>query len=172
MKLERIILTSIFVLVVFLAIIALFLYKSFTPGTNQNRDNDRPSETINTDYQPTDVPDATTNDDTNVPAQADTHTVLDGCITLKASEAAGKDYERGSLLVTFATAMDYNTAVSGIRLLGIDPDTSVSAKENFEIYRWLPVSVPEGEEFEWQCLLDISEGIRSANLNVVFRLRQ
>lgn len=161
-----------FVLVVFLALIALFLYKSFTPGTNPNRDADRPAEVIDISPDTEGSSTGTPNTDPNGPAQADSHTILGDCIALKTTEAVGKDYERGSLLVTFATAMDYETALSSMRLLGLSPDTSASAKENFEIYHWLPVGVPDGEEFKWQCLLETSEGVRGATLNITFRLRQ
>jgi hypothetical protein len=171
MKIERIILTLVFVVVVFLAIIALFLYKTLTPSDNV-RDFDRlptiPVNEIPTTSTPTTPPPF----DPSTPDSADSHSALDECIAFKASEADGRQYERGSLLVVFQSAMRYETAIDSMRLLNLVPDTSATAKENYEQFKWLTVAVPEGKEFEWQCTLDASEWVRGTNLNTSFNLRQ
>lgn len=174
MKVQRVLLLLVFVVVIFLAIIALFLYKSFAPGNQTPHDfGNNPSPTTNNGNPG--IPPGTTNDggsNSDQPVSTDTHTAIDDCIVLKASEAAGKEYERGSLLVTFESAMGYETALETVRLLTLTPDSSATAKTNFETYHWLPVSVPTGEEFKWQCLLDASEGVKRTNLNITFNLRQ
>jgi hypothetical protein len=63
-------------------------------------------------------------------------------------------------------------AVEMIRLLGLRADTSSEARSNFNQNHWLTVTVPTGKEFQWQCQLDASEGIKKANLNITFNLRQ
>lgn len=165
MRIERIVFVLILVGVVFVAIIALFVYKTFTPESE-------------TRYVPTDSVDIQDNESggseesREVPPFADSHNALDDCIELKANEAMGKTYEPGSLLVTFLDLVSYPTAVESLRILGLEPDTSDQARQNYQSYRWLSVTVPAGEEFRWQCVLDSSEGVKTAGLNLTFWLRQ
>lgn len=164
MKIEKILLFTLLVALIFIATIVLFVFKTFTPSP---QDRNQPQVT-----QP--KPTATSTKPTTTPTQTntDSHSAINDCIELKASEAEGKQYERGSLLVTFLSGVDYNTAVESIELLDLKADTSSEAKSNFSQYHWLPVSVPFGTEFQWQCVLDSSEGVRKANLNFTFNLRQ
>jgi hypothetical protein len=97
---------------------------------------------------------------------------LDDCVILKAHVAEGKEYEKGSLVVTFFDLLDYDTALESLSLLGLTPDTSQIAKDNFVSHHWLPVSVPAGSEFKWQCQLEASEGVKTTNLNLTFKLHQ
>ncbi len=170
MKTKHVILISILVFVVFLGTIAMFVYKTFTGGPT-------PSQRVDTNTEQTQnqinnsTTTATTTNTTNIPPP-DNHTALDDCIELKANEAKGKEYERGSLLVSFFNSLSYSLALDTIKLLGLRPDDSTEAKNNFNQNHWLTVFVPKGKEFEWQCKLDASEGIKKANLNLTFNLRQ
>lgn len=173
MKTQRIFLFFGLAMLIFVATIFLFVYKTFSPGSGGNNTPNfvSPSQTAsNTPNQPS-QPDTSTPPQT-APPQSDTHTALEDCIALKTSDAQGKNYEPGSLLVSFADIMGYETALATIRDLGLDPDPSQDAKNNFTQYHWLPVAVPKGQEFKWQCVLDASEGIKKASLNATFNLSQ
>lgn len=163
MKIERIILVVVLVLVIFIALIALFIYKAFTPGANVHSGPEVQAPTTSTQS-------ATSS--TQIPDSADNHSAIDECVALKTSEAQGKEFERGSLLVTFQDVATYDIAVEILGLLNLTSDTSKTAQDNFKTYHWLTVTVPVGEEFKWQCVLEASEGIKAARLNTTFRLRQ
>jgi len=169
MKTSHIISILVLVVVVFFATIFLFLYKSFDTGT-VNRSGESQNSSTNQN-QSTTTP-TTTPTTSTTPPSSDTHTALDDCIELKASEANNKNYVRGSLLVSFFNSVDYDMAVEMIRLLGLRAETSSEARSNFNQNHWLTVTVPNGKEFQWQCQLDASEGIKKANLNITFNLRQ
>jgi len=155
--------------VIFVAIIGLFVYTTFSPGPAADHSNDIKDPIVET------VPKATTtidieNIDTTRPI--DTHSAIDDCIKLKANEAKGKQYERGSLLVTFRNDIVYGLAIETMGLLDLKTEVSDEAENNFDTYHWLTVFVPSGQEFKWQCVLDTSEGVKKANLNIRFELRQ
>ncbi len=165
MKIERVILFTVLVAVIFVATIVLFFFKTFSPGPNQNQNP--PVFT-----QPT-KPATTTNPTaTSTQPAADNHTALDDCIELKAFNAQGKSYEKGSLLVTFPNSVNFSTAIEIIDIVGAKTDTSSAGRDNFNSHHWLTVTVPKGEEFKWQCLLEGADGVRKANLNFTFNLAQ
>lgn len=165
MKIERVLLFTLLVALIFMATIVLFVFKTFTPS---------PTQQIN---QPNTVqpvkPATTTTPTTTTPKpNTDSHSALDGCIELKAHEASGKQYEKGSLLVTFPQSVSFNSAVEIVNVVGASANTSSEAKTTFNSYHWLTVSVPRGEEFKWQCLLEGADGVRKANLNFILNLAQ
>lgn len=164
MKIERVVFVLVLVGLVFVAIIALFVYKTSVPAPETEY-----VETATTTDPAQENPSESSN---NLPPQTDQHNALDDCIELKANEAIGKEYERGSLLVTFHDLVSFSTAIESLELLGLSAIESSTARSNFDRYNWLSVSVPSGEEFKWQCLLDASEGVKGASLNIIFKLRQ
>ncbi len=164
MKIEKVILFTLLVALIFVATIVLFIFKTFAP----NPVDQTPHFT-----QP--VPAATTTRPTTTPTtkpNTDNHTALDDCIELKSSVAQGVQYEKGSLLVTFLNSVDYNTAVDISNVVGVNPDTTSESQTNFNSHHWLSVSVPRGEEFKWQCLLEGADGVKKTNLNITFNLAQ
>ena len=166
MKIEQVLLFTLLVPLIFVATIVLFVFKTFSPISNQSNNN---SQQIvqpikqNTQNQPT---------TTTSQVATDNHSPLDDCIELKSSEAVGKKYEKGSLLVTFPDSLGFNDAIEIAGIVGAQADTSSDARNTFNQYHWLTVSVPRGEEFKWQCLLEGADGVRRANLNFTFNLRQ
>ena len=165
MKIQRVVLIFVLVAIIFFATIAMFVYTTFTSPINSGRDNKNPS--VEVPQQPTTTP-------PNTPplSETDNLNVINGCIALKASLAQGKQYEKGSLIVTFLDLVSYEIALESLRFFKLTPDTSSLGKQNFNSYHWLSVGVPSGEEFKWQCLLEAGEGIKKANLNLTFNLRQ
>lgn len=172
MKINRVIVLSILVAVVFLVLIGLFVSKIFSPGPGNNEPNQTPTQTQQTPATTSSTQNPSTPTTPDPGPNADTHNALDDCITLKSTEAAGKNFVRGSLIVAFFAQLDYETAVDSMQLLGLRSDTSVEAQQNYRDHHWLTVNVPRNKEFEWQCKLEASEGVKSANLNLNFNLRQ
>lgn len=174
MKLDRVILAIVLVILIFVAIVVLFAYKTSTPGTNIRYDLDdvqvNDDDLLNNSSNPNTGSNGT-NVGTNAP-QTDIHNAFDDCVALKTTEAQGKQYVRGSLIVSFLDAVRFNTAIDSVRLLGLKADSSAQAEDNFGTYHWLQVSVPSGEEFKWQCKLETSEGVKRATLNSTFQLHE
>ncbi len=173
MKLKQIFIFFALVMVIFVATIAIFVYKTFSPS----RDASQPPQSVSNPYgdpgsQSNLPPPAASTTSPSIPSQADGHTAIDDCIALKSSEAQGKQYERGSLLVSFKDGVTFSAAVSDMKALELAPDISESSKNNFSEYHWLSVGVPRGEEFKWQCLIDTESTVKRANLNTTFDLRQ
>ncbi len=155
--------------VIFVAIIGLFVYTTFSPGKTVDHSNDIKDPFV----EPTPQSTTTVNVETiDTVTPTDSHSAIDDCIELKANEARGKRYERGSLLVTFRSDVAYGLAVESMGLLDLKTEVSDQAENNFDLYHWLTVFVPSGDEFKWQCVLDTSEGVKKANLNITFDLRQ
>lgn len=166
MKIEQVLLFTLLVALIFIATIVLFVFKTFAPISNQPNNN---SQQI---VQPTKQNVQTQPTTTSAQVATDNHSPLDDCIELKSSEAAGKKYEKGSLLVTFPNSLGFNDAIEIAGVVGVQADSSSDALNTFNQYHWLTVSVPHGEEFKWQCLLEGADGVRRANLNFTFNLRQ
>lgn len=169
MKPVHIILMLVLVVVIFAGTIFLFIFKSFS-GSGARSTPSTPNAPATTTTTGNDTTSPTNTDQT--PAEADTHSAIDDCVELKAYEAKDKDFERGSLLVSFYPAVSYSLAVDSMKLLGLNVQTSDSSRSTFNQNHWLTVLVPAGKEFLWQCQLDASEGVKKANLNLIFRLRQ
>lgn len=171
MKPQHIILIFVLVAVVFVGTIFLFIFKTFSGPTGPRTDSNLPTNVASSTNSTNPTSSSTTPDSGNLTVP-DNHTALDDCIELKAYEAKGKTYEKGSLLVSFYSAVEYSLAVESIKLLGLNTDENSDSRNNFNQNHWLTVRVPTGKEFEWQCTLDASEGIKKANLNLTFNLHQ
>lgn len=167
MKIERVIVIFVIVVVIFVTTIAMFVYKTFSPASKSDQNN---ISTVPV------VPISGQNSTSTVPTQsipeADSHNAIDDCIELKANASSGKEYERGSLIVTFLPQVSFELAVRSLEYFDLKPEVSKLAKDNFDLYHWLTVTVPTGEEFKWQCVLDSSEGVKRTSLNFTFKLRQ
>ncbi len=166
MKIERVLLFTLLVALIFIATIVLFVFKTFSPSPDRTHDN-APQVT-----QPT-KPTTQNQPTSSIPQiPTDNLTTLDGCIELKSSEAVGVQYEKGSLLVTFPDSLLFSDAIEIVQVVGLDADSTSEAQSTFNAHHWLTVFVPPGEEFKWQCLLEGADGVRRATLNRTFNLRQ
>lgn len=154
------------VAVIFIATLAMFIYSTFAPVQSPQPNQNQTPQTQNgpnPQTSPTSTP-AKPNIDLSDP--------LSECISAKTSAAIGKQYVRGSLIASFVTGMDYDTAIETLQALGLNVTASVSDRSNFDQYHWLTVSVPSGQEFRWQCKLETSEGIKRSSLNFTFTLHE
>lgn len=163
MKIQHLVLFGILVLVIFVAVLVMFVYKTFSPDTDFRK-------TVPVLTETSFVPISTSS--VTVLSESDAHDFLDECQIFKMNEILGRQYESGSIIVRFFDAMSYDMAIDIINTIGLESDFSDLVKNNFDRHHWLSVVVPPGEEFKWQCILDASEGIKSTSLNYIFDLRR
>lgn len=85
--------------------------------------------------------------------------------------SGGRDYERGTILVSFKAGVSYAAMKAFIDSLGLrlhnDPDPAA-----FEEGRWATVRVERGSEFKWICDLRDDAPVRNAGINPIFNLAE
>lgn len=183
MELKHIAGLLILVAVIFFGTVFMFVYKTSSPRplTNNQQTASYVQNSASSSTQTSGS--ATTSTQSSGQNSFADNSVLDNadpyesdCVVQKKAAAVGKNYEKGSLLVTFEDVMDFETAVKTIELLnaslGVRVNDSLDARTNFRQNHWLEVTVSGSSEFQTQCELEKSEGVKRTSLNFLFSLRQ
>ncbi len=99
---------------------------------------------------------------------------LASCASRLRQETAAKkrEYEKGTLLVTFKTGLTYSQAKDILATYGISVQSEVSSKESFSSRRLITGAFAPGEEFTKICLLRRDERIAYVGLNIIFSLHE
>jgi len=103
---------------------------------------------------------------------ADRSAARDRCVEKKRSKAQGKDYQRGTLLVSFNERVPFKKAVQTVEAAGASATTSDAVHRSYKERGWFEVSVPDEELFEVQCTLEEVQEVRGTRLNVTFNLAE
>lgn len=183
MELKHIAGLLILVAMIFFGTVFMFVYKTSSPRplmnnqqTASNIQNSASSSTQTSGLATTSTHSSGQNSfvDNSVLDNVDSYE--SDCVVQKKAAAVGKNYEKGSILVTFEDVMDFETAIKTIELLGtqlgVRVDDSFDTRTNFRQNHWLEVTVSGASEFQVQCELEKSEGVKRTSLNFLFSLRQ
>jgi hypothetical protein len=178
MEIKHIVGLLVLVAVMFFGTVFMFVYKTSSPRPLTNSTNS--SQTSNTQTSTSSSSQSNQSSGQNISTDIsvpDASAPYESeCVIQKKAAAAGKNYEKGSILVTFEDAMDFGTAIKTVELLrkelGVQVVESSDVQRNFEQYHWLEAIVPQSSEFSSQCELEKSEGVKRTSLNFLFSLRQ
>ena len=107
------------------------------------------------------------------PAQ-DEDNSLSGCSTKLQQEttAAKRQYEKGTILVTFKSDVSYDDAKDILATYGIAVQSEASAQNTFKGRHLITGAFTPGEEFIKTCLLRRDGRIAYAGLNIIFTLHE
>lgn len=181
MKIKHMVGLLVLVAVIFFGTVFMFVFKTFAPSTRDIQNNPVVSQSASTSQSSNSNSNSSiipTNTEAPIEIpfsdqESLTPATLSVCATQKKTEAGGRQYEKGSILVTFYDAMDFETAVKSVQLLGLETEDSLTARNNFRQNHWLEATgIPATSEFWIQCQLEGSEGVKRTSLNYLFSLRQ
>jgi hypothetical protein len=107
-------------------------------------------------------------------APEESEETLAGCSTRLRQEttAAKREYEKGTLLVTFKSDITYTQAKDILATYGVSVQNEANAKSTFNSRHLITGAFTPGEEFTKVCLLKRDGRIAFAGLNLIFNLHQ
>jgi hypothetical protein len=90
----------------------------------------------------------------------------------KETTAAKREYEKGSMLVTFKSGISFDEAKAILATYGVSIKSETSSKASFSSRQLITGAFTPGEEFSKICIVRQDERIKFAGLNVIFNLHE
>jgi hypothetical protein len=132
------------------------------------------SQELNTQPTPKPSPELKPQSVTSKPTSVASEESIASCAERLTQEttAAKKEYDKGTILVTFKSGLTYEEAKALLATYGIRVQSEASAQTTYENTRLITGALASGEEFTKICLIKRDQRIAYAGLNVIFNLHE